>query len=142
MDGKFLLDLFSRQCIGGETEEIRLSTTGTLTGTPQDYEIRYREEDDALHRTESVLHVERGACVTVQRTGDLSSHIVIERNVRHVSQYVTPYGTFMLGVCGLQVSSDVDENGGTLAFQYCTDIDLVPLGEIELQIVLKKPSEE
>ena len=49
----------------------------------------------------------------------------------------TPYGEFMIGVCALRVESQITQNGGSLLFRYCTDADMVPLGEVEFKMTLK-----
>ena len=85
--------------------------------------------------------MENGRCVTISRDGAFESHMIVEKNVRHMSQHLTPYGAFMLGVSALQVDSDMKQSGGTLRFRYCTDVDMVPLGEISFDIRLTKCSQ-
>ena len=138
LERTFLVRVYTRQTINGETEEIRMETTGIWSGTADAYTLRYTEADGNLRGAVTLLQVENGKCVTVQREGDFESHMVIEENVRHVSQYVTPYGTFMLGVNASTVESAMDENGGTLRFRYSTDVDMVPLGEIAFEITLSE----
>ena len=128
--------LTAKQTIDGRTETLFMETTATMTGTPQQYELRYRDESGDLRGTENILRVEKDASVTLLRGGEFASHLIIEPGVRRVSQYHTPYGTIMIGIFGHALQSDVDETGGTLSFRYCTDVELSPIGEFEFNIIL------
>ena len=138
MKENYLIEIRSTQEVDGEREVLELTSRAALSGTGDDYVITYTDEDGDLAGTTTTLHVENGRRVTISRKGGYQSHMIIEERVRHISQHNTPYGSFMLGVSALQVQSDIQKNGGILHFRYCTDVDMVPLGEIDFQITLKE----
>lgn len=136
LERKYLMRLTARQTVDGESDTLFMETTAAMTGTPARYELRYRDEGGDMHGTRNVLRVERGKSVTLFRDGEYATHLIVEQGVRHLSQYATPYGMLMLGVCGLSLVSDVSDAGGTLRFRYCTDVELTPVGEFDFEIKL------
>ncbi|MGN1442842.1 MAG: DUF1934 domain-containing protein [Acutalibacteraceae bacterium] len=132
------MTLVSRQNIEGEREEIEMTALADFEGSEDDYFIIYTDEEGDLAGCVTTLHVENGNRITMTREGDYGSHMIIEKNVRHVSQNVTPYGMLAFGISALEVDSRVKDGNGTLRFKYSTDVDMRPLGEIEFQITLRQ----
>ena len=133
-----MIRIHTVQNVEGQKQTLDMTSRAALEGDERDYTITYLDEDGDLRST-TRLHVEDGRCITISRDGSFESHMVLEQNVRHMSQHQTPYGAFMLGVSALQVQSDMKQSGGTLRFRYCTDVDMVPLGEFSFDIQLTKP---
>lgn len=136
MEQEFLISVLTRQEIEGEKEELEIMTKATLQGEKNDYVISYTEQEEDGSQSVTTLHVENGKCITVSREGAISTHMIVENDVRHISHHVTPYGAFSMGVSSLGIESDMDENGGILRFRYMTDIEMTPLGKIEFDITL------
>lgn len=132
------MTLISRQNIEGEREEIEMTALADFEGSEDDYFISYTDEEGDLAGCVTTLHVENGNRITMTRQGDYSSHMIIEKNIRHVSQNVTPYGMLAFGISALEVDSRVKDGNGTLKFKYTTDVDMHPLGEIEFNITLRQ----
>ena len=131
-----MIRIHTEQLMDGQKETLEMTSRAALQGEGMDYTITYLDEDGDLKGSTTSLHVENGRCITITRDGDYGSHMVIEQRVRHMSQHQTPYGSFMLGVSAQQIESDIKKSGGTLRFRYCTDVDMVPLGEISFDIRL------
>lgn len=138
MSEDYIITLVSRQTVEGETSEVEMTALADFQGNEDDYRVRYTDEDGDLAGCVTTLHVENGRCITMSRDGDYGSHMIIEKGVRHVSQNGTPYGTFSLGIRATGIESTIKDGNGTLRFQYVTDIDLHPLGEIEFHITLRQ----
>mgnify|MGYP002870053270 CR=1 FL=1 len=136
MEQRFHMRLAAKQTIDGETQALLMETTALFTGTPERYELRYRDEGGDLHGVKNILRVEAGKSVTLLRSGEYATHLIIEKGIRHLSQYSTPYGAMMIGVSGTDLRSDVTQHGGSLMFRYCTDVELTPIGEFEFHITL------
>lgn len=134
----YIIHILTEQNVDGQKETLEMTSRAALQGEGMDYTITYLDEDGDLKGSTTRLHVENGKCVTIIRDGAYESHMIVEQNVRHMSQHLTPYGAFMLGVSALQVDSDIKKDGGTLRFRYCTDVDMVPLGEISFDIRLTR----
>lgn len=136
MKKEFLISVLTRQEIEGEKEELEIMTKAFLEGEKDDYTISYTEEEEDGSKSETTLHVEKGKCITVSREGTISTHLVIEDGVRHISHHVTPYGAFSMGISSMGIESDITEEGGILRFRYMTDLEMSPLGKIEFDITL------
>ena len=134
----YVIRIHTEQNVEGQKQTLEMTSRAALQGEGMDYTITYLDEDGDLKGCKTRLHVENGRCVTISRDGAFESHMIVEKNVRHMSQHLTPYGAFMLGVSALQVDSDIKPDGGFLRFRYCTDVDMVPLGEIFFDIRLTK----
>lgn len=138
MKEDYIMTLVSRQNIEGEREEIEMTALADFEGDEDDYYISYTDEQGDLAGCVTTLHVENGNRITMTREGDYRSHMIIEKNIRHVSQNVTPYGMLAFGISALEVDSKMKDGNGTLKFKYTTDVDMHPLGEIEFTITLRQ----
>ena len=134
----YLITLHTVQETDGDKDIIEMTARASLRGEGDDYYITYTDEDGDLEGCVTTLHVENGSCITISRNGSYNSHMIVEKNVRHISHHTTPYGSFSLGVSALNISSKMKRSGGTLDFRYCTDIDMHPLGEIQFNIKLEQ----
>ena len=134
-----LITLHTVQETDGDKDILDMTARASLRGGEDDYYITYTDEDGDLEGCETTLHVENGSCITISRKGSYNSHMIVEKNVRHISHHTTPYGSFSLGVSALNISSKIKKGGGTLDFSYCTDIDMHPLGEIEFNNSAAQP---
>ena len=140
MEDAYLIRIQTLQITQGEKESLELTTNASLEGEPNDYTIIYIDSTGDLAGTVTSVHVENNERITVMREGDYQTNLVLEPNVRHQTHYQTPYGSFMIGVCAMHVESNMTKEGGKLLFRYCTDVDMVPLGEVEFKITLKPRS--
>ena len=138
MKNEFLIKIVTVQIVEGERDEMEITTTASLEGTGDDYTIKYKEVDPQDKESLTTLRVENGRCISVSREGEITTHMTIEKSVRHISHHVTPYGTFSLGVNAVAIESDIDESGGTLHFRYTTDIEMNVVSEIDFNIILIK----
>ena len=138
MKNEFLIKIVTVQIVEGERDEMEITTTASLEGTGDDYTIKYKEVDPQDKESLTTLRVATGRCISVSREGEITTHMTIEKSVRHISHHVTPYGTFSLGVNAVAIESDIDENGGTLHFRYTTDIEMNVVSEIDFNITLSK----
>ena len=132
----YLMTMVTHQLVEGEKEVIEMTTVADFKGTENDYYITYSDDDGELKGCTTTLHVEDGRLITIRREGGYDSHIIVEKNSRHVSHHQTPNGSFAMGVSALDIESNMTENGGSLNFKYCTDMDLHPMGEIEFDITI------
>lgn len=138
MKENYLMTMITHQFIDGEKEVIEMTSLADFEGDADDYSITYCDEDGDLKGCKTTLHVEKGSIVTIRREGDYNSHIIVEKNSRHVSHHATPYGTFTMGVSALDVDSKMTKEGGRLSFRYSTDMDMRPVGEIQFDITIRE----
>lgn len=132
----YLMTMITHQDVEGEKEVIEMTAVAEFKGSANDYYISYSDDDGELKGCKTTLHVENGSLITIRREGAYDSHMVIEKNVRHVSHHNTPYGSFSMGFSAAEVESQMTKEGGKLNFKYSTDIDMRPVGEIEFEITI------
>ena len=137
-----VLTICDRHVQDREEDSSELMTTGVFEGTDDDYTIEYDEQDEALRCCRTSLHVENDGRVTMVRTGESATELIFEAHGRHICQYETPYGSFMLGVYTKQIASKVDasQGFGVLALRYTLDFNGLNSTENELQILFKEVS--
>ncbi len=138
MKEDYLVTIVTRQEIEGEKDLLEVTTHGHLEGEGDSYILYYTEQEEDGTESTTRLQVEKGKNITVNREGSISTYMIIENEVRHLSHHVTPYGSFSMGVCGKEIMSDMTAEGGKLRFSYATDIEKNPLGIIEFDITAKR----
>lgn len=138
MKEDYLVTIVTRQEIEGEKDLLEITTHGHLEGEGDSYTLIYTEQEEDGTESTTKLQVEKGKAITVNREGSISTYMIIENEVRHLSHHVTPYGNFSMGVCGKEIMSDMTADGGSLRFSYATDIEKNPLGVIEFDITAKR----
>ncbi|MGN1418673.1 MAG: DUF1934 domain-containing protein [Acutalibacteraceae bacterium] len=138
MKEDYLMTMVTHQNVEGEKEVIEMTTVADFVGDTDDYYISYTDDDGDLKGCRTTLHVENGSCITITREGSYDSHMIVEQNARHISHHTTPYGSFSLGVCAIDIESQMTRRGGKLNFRYSTDIDMRPMGEIEFNIEIEQ----
>ncbi len=137
MKEDYLVTIVTRQEIEGERDLLEVTTHGHLEGEGDSYTLIYTEQEEDGTESTTKLQAEKTA-VTVNREGSIATYMIIEKEVRHLSHHVTPYGSFSMGVCGTEIESEMTEEGGRLRFSYATDIERNPLGIIEFDITVKR----
>lgn len=139
MEYNYLVSIDTKQKIDGDEEKLQVITHASFSGNKDDYTIVYTEQSRENGESKTELRCEKSEKISVIRFGDeMSTNLVLEKGIRHISCHSTPYGTFSMGITALEIDSDLDENGGTLHFRYATDIENSPLGEIVFDFRLKR----
>ncbi|MDO4945545.1 MAG: DUF1934 domain-containing protein [Ruminococcus sp.] len=130
--------LVSRQSDGESNEETEIFSMGTLEKTNQGYRISYAEsEATGFEGSTTALETFGNSKVTMERSGAVSSNLIIEKNTKHHCVYGTPYGSFTVGVNAKDISSDLDDNGGRLDFHYVIDVNSSYLGDFEISVEVR-----
>lgn len=123
----------------GEQDQVELVTTGSYYKRNGDYYIAYDESEmTGFDGTHTVLRVEGSQRVTLSRSGNTKSQLIIERGVRHQCHYDTGYGAMTIGVSGDRVFSDLDDHGGKLQFSYSLDVNTSLASENEVFINVRE----
>lgn len=99
-----------------EPDTVDLTTWGTFNPTDEGYSLSYSEQDGS-GGTDVTLHITKKR-VTLERSGNRSSILILEKQRRHHSQYATPYGMLDMGTYATMLDWDLNETGGTLDFAY------------------------
>lgn len=133
-----ILSICGRQTyLDQEPDEIELVTEGMLTYHDGGWDIRYEESDlTGLSGVTTNFRVESDK-VILDRTGNLSSQMIFQENVRHDSLYQMEFGTLMISVCAKRIMVQLDENGGYVDLVYSIDIENSTAGEIDYHLEIR-----
>ncbi|MBQ9264771.1 MAG: DUF1934 domain-containing protein [Clostridia bacterium] len=106
----------------GQPDTVRLLTTGTFSGSQENWRIDYTETqpDNDAH---DVILTLGGGTVTMQRLGSFATSMVFEQGRRFEGSYQTPYGALDMGVYATQVKYKMDgEAAGEVNLTYQLDL--------------------
>lgn len=137
MKKDILVTIKDSHTIDGSKESYEMTTRGTFDGVADDYVIEYDEQYDALKGCHTVMTVKERRCVSIVRTGDFPSELIIERGKRHNCQYNTPYGSMLIGIAAQKVKSDIEDGKGTLELKYTIDFYGGVANETEMKITVE-----
>lgn len=140
---KFLFNITGIQEIDGEKDKIEVMTTGEYLLKNGKRYIKYVEYDNdnpAIH-SNNVIKIEDDKKVTIIRTGEFESRLILEKNVRHQCHYRTMYGDLIVGVYTDAINSNLNDFGGTLNVSYQLDFNSDYLSSNEFYITITKPEE-
>lgn len=130
------IDTLQKSEIGDDS--FSLSTLGEYSYNNGDVTIRY--EDSAatgFEGCETTLTINPSS-VTMNRTGQAISHMVLEPGKKHMCHYMTPYGDLPLGVTTKELRHHLNENGGTVDFTYTLDLNSNFFASNQLRITVKE----
>lgn len=132
-----LITIKDSHTVDGNKESYEMTTRGTFEGEENDYTIEYDEQYDALKGCHTVMNIKERRCVSIVRTGDFPSELIIERGKRHNCQYNTPYGSMLIGIAAQKVKSNITNGTGTLELKYTIDFYGGVANETEMKITLE-----
>ena len=133
-----ILSIQGRQTYEGqEPELIELVTEGTLEYRDGAWEIIY--EESALTGLEGVTTTFRveSEKVSLDRHGQLSSHMVFQLGVSHESLYQVPFGALLVTVQATRVVFDLVPDGGFLDLVYNIAIENAQAGVIDYHLDIR-----
>lgn len=125
------------QRVDDEVNETEIITEGTFDVTPDGYEIRYNESDTTGYDGSASLLRINGTRFQLERTGAVTSELVIELGKKNFCHYGTPYGDMVVGVQAKFVKSHLTDMGGSAEVGYVLDVNAVLMGEYELWLEVK-----
>lgn len=119
-------------------ESMTQHAQGLLLREGGDWILTYREgAESGLGSTRTTLRVERSR-VTLNRTGELKSHMVFEVGRSHTSLYETSYGRLPMTIRTLKLKTELTEAGGTVLIHYHIELGGGSAGETRLRLTLRK----
>ena len=138
MKKKVVLSIRGRQTYGGqEPEVIELTTEGTMEFRDGGWDISYEESQlTGLEGVTTTFRVEPGT-VILERTGNLRSRMVFQKDVPHDSLYQMSFGTMMITVCAKYLFFDIVEDGGVIDLLYSIDIENNAAGTVDYHLDIR-----
>lgn len=132
-----LIEIKSTQETENDRAVVEMTTVGQYGFEDGCYTITYNEgEESGMQGSVTTLKIEGEKSVALSRRGEYNSHMMIEKDARHLCHYETPYGAIMLGVSAEYITAELDDNGGSLCFKYDVDINssLATRNEIDIRV--------
>ena len=115
---KALIKITGTQTADGESDVIELTTNGTLERSENGWVLSYSEtEATGMDGTVTTLDISPEK-LNLMRSGTHPSMLILEKNRRHHCNYNTPYGTIDLGTYTSELTYDLNDHGGEVAFSY------------------------
>ena len=138
MKTEVVLSIRGRQSYDGqEPDVIELVTDGTMEFRDGGWDISYEESDlTGLAGVTTTFRVEPGK-VILERTGNLRSRMVFEKDVPHDSLYQMEFGTLMLTVCAKYLYFDIVPDGGMIDLVYTIDIENSQAGTVDYHLDIR-----
>ena len=138
MKKEVVLSLRGQQTYDGqEPDVIELVTEGTMEFCDGGWNISYEESDlTGLAGVTTTFRVEAGR-VILERTGNLRSRMVFEKDVPHDSLYQMSFGTLMITVCAKYLFFDVVPDGGVVDLLYTIEIENNAAGTVDYHLEIR-----
>lgn len=109
-----------------DSEKITVATDGVIYFTGGRMELAYTEylDEEGTVSCDTVVSfdVDDPLTVTVTRTGEVKSALVIEKGQRHICAYETPFMPFEVCVVARDVVNELTLSGGRLLLDYAVEI--------------------
>ena len=139
MDERYTITVIGKQTVDGETETIEVITAGDLSLTEDRTLITYPEyrESDPSVKTDTTVTYENGV-LSIDRRGEMSSHLMLEQGVRHECLYDTPMGRMFIGIFTDKIDVRMDEHGGEIKAAYQLDFNRSVVSYNEFYISIKE----
>lgn len=136
---KVLVKVKGTQKANDDKNVIELSVEGTLRCFENEYIITYTDDTTIEgSKTKTQLTVRGDNTVVLERRGELNSRLIITEGERNSCLYAIPQGSLTLGIYGKEVKNLLMENGGKVKLVYTIDVNLEPLSENEIEILVEE----
>ena len=138
MKKEVVLSLRGQQTYDGqEPDVIELVTEGTMEFCDGGWNISYEESDlTGLAGVTTTFRMEAGR-VILERTGNLRSRMVFEKDVPHDSLYQMSFGTLMITVCAKYLFFDIVPDGGVVDLLYTIEIENNAAGTVDYHLEIR-----
>ena len=138
MKREVVLNLRGQQTYEGqEPDVIELVTEGTMEFRDGGWDISYEESDlTGLAGVTTTFRVEPSR-VILERTGNLRSRMVFEKDVPHDSLYQMSFGTMMITVCAQYLFFDIVPDGGVVDLLYTIEIENNAAGTVDYHLEIR-----
>ncbi len=135
---KVIIKIRGTQGSKRDTETIEFTTEGVMRKDGNDYILSYSEGEIIGGANIKTRLTARNNSVILERTGDLSSKLIIEKGIRNSCFYAVPQGELTLGIYGKKIDNRLTDKGGKLEMTYTVDTNLQPLSENSVDITVSE----
>ena len=122
---RILLKIIGSQLVDGQSDQIELSTMGTMRDNGTTYVIRYTEEQEPpMAPVQVTVRIQKDeSAVQITRTGGVESCLIVEKAKRNQCNYDTGFGNLLMGIYGRIIEMNIQEDNGSFTFGYDIDVN-------------------
>lgn len=134
-----LITIVGEQLIDDQSDKIELITDGKFGIKDGSYFISYYDNKlaDSPSSSKTIMYIKENS-VVIQRTGDFSSRLVVEKGTKNACLYSTPHGDLTLSIFGKKIESNLNEKGGSLDLNYTIDANSKLLSQNVVKISIRE----
>lgn len=135
-----LISIKGIQGLDEQTDTVELTTDGRFGIKDGQYFLTYDEGQilDSYEEIKTNIFIKSENSVVLQRSGAITSRMLIERDTRNTCYYSTPHGDLVIGIFGEDFDIKLDENGGEIKLKYTIDSNLQLLSRNEVNISVRE----
>ena len=143
MEERYIITVIGKQTVDGEQDKIEVITAGDMTIEGDKITIIYPEYSEekgsamTAQKTDTTVTLD-GKVLSIDRQGEMSSHLILEKGVRHECLYHTPMGQMFIGIFTDEIKTDLNEHGGTINAAYQLDFNRTVVSYNEFYISVKE----
>ena len=130
-----IVKIKSTQGLGKEKEVVEFWAEGKIREENENIIISYLDNsviEGAKVKTELTISGEDS--ITLERSGEISSKLIIEKGVRNNCFYSVPEGSLILGIYGKEIKNTLKDLTGNIKMIYTLDADMHPISENIVEI--------
>lgn len=135
-----IIDIKGVQGIDDQSDTIEFSTVGRFGFKDDEYYIAYDEGQlfDNGEIVKTKLFIKPDDTVILQRSGSITSKMVIKKGSRNTCFYSTPIGELVIGIFGEDLKYNLTEKGGKINLKYVIDSDLRVISRNSVNISIRE----
>ena len=139
MNDNYLITVIGTQTVDGESDSIEVITSGDYVRDDNgDITVTYPEfsEENPTTRTDTTVTL-RGKILTIERRGEMSSRLMLEKGKRHQCLYETPMGQMLIGIYTDSIKVIASDSGCDIRASYQLDFNQHVVSNNEFHITIK-----
>lgn len=100
--------------------------------------LLYEETMEGFSRVSKNRIKFKSNILELTRQGLMNTHMIFEEKKKHMTNYVTPYGSLLLGIQTQKVLVEEMQDCITVSVEYVLDMDGEPLSENRIELRIKE----
>ena len=133
-----ILSIVGTQSNGPSQDSVEMLTEANLEQFGNITDIRYKEPDEnGFENCLTHIRAIGENCVTITRSGQYASQLILEKGQRHLNHYDMGFGQLVMGVSTSRIQNTLLPSGGELVVHYTLEMNhsLVSNNRFVLKIV-------
>ena len=132
-----MIKIKSTQGLDGEKQVVEFLSEGSIKEENGKTVLSYLD-NSVIEGAEikTVLTISGEKSITLERSGELSSKLLIEKGVRNNCFYSVPEGNLTLGIYGKEIENKLKDLSGKIKMIYTLDADMHPISENTVEITV------